>query len=184
MSLHTLALTHKAVDVAFSMSGTRLAILSDADVAVYALNLKQRPVLLPTLLWRSKLFVEVCPRHVAFRGDDQVCVLTDAWDEDESSMWTSEGEELFPRGPILEAAKVSAITSSVDFEKVYLHFQDGSVHEVLAAQQSSNSTLQTSLEMSLPLFAPESKVIQLNGTVRISLSRKPELTCTSLLPVA
>ena len=169
MSLHKLALVRKAVDVAFSMSGTRLAVLSDADVAVYACDLKQRPIPRPTLLWRSAPFSGACPRLVAFRGDDQICVLTDAWDEDESSMYISKGEELFSQGPILETARVSSITSSVEFQNLYVHFQDGSTHEVLLDDPSSNATLQTSLVTRLPSTMPELKVAQMDGNVRILL---------------
>jgi elongator complex protein 1 len=180
MSLHKLALTHKAVDVALSMSGTRLAVLSNADVAIYTLDLKQRPVPLPTLLWRSEPFVDICPRHVAFRGDDQICVLSDAWDEDESSIWISESEELLYKGPILEATKVSSITSNVEFQRLYVHFQDGRIHEMLIDQLSNDSMLQTSLEMRLSSFASDAKITQLNGNVGIVLLGKAELTCTSL----
>jgi elongator complex protein 1 len=167
MSLHKLALTQKPIDVAFSMSGARLAVLSDTDVAVYAYDPKQRPIPLPTLLWRSTSFVDVCPRHVVFRGDDEICVLTDAWDEDESSIWLSEGDNLLNKGPILEAVQVSSITSSVDIQDLYVHFQDGGVHEMLVERQSSDLTLQTAPKTNLPTVASEARIVQVNGNVRI-----------------
>jgi elongator complex protein 1 len=102
MSLHKLPLEHKAIDVAVSMSGTRLAVLSDTDLAVYALDMSKKPVPMPSLLWRSDAFKDHIPRHVAFVGDEQIFVLTDDWDEDESSVWISNDKELVSRGPILD----------------------------------------------------------------------------------
>jgi elongator complex protein 1 len=165
MSLHQLTLNRKAVDVAISMSGNRFAVLSEGDVALYLLDLKKRPVPPPTLVWRCEAFEGFCPRHVTFLGNDQVCVLADAWDEEESFVWVSEKENLVPKGPILQAEKVSFITSSVDFQQIYVHFQDGSVHGLLFGDSFTDVTLKTSLAISLPTFVPEAKVVFLDGEV-------------------
>ncbi|KAF2635875.1 elongator complex protein 1 [Massarina eburnea CBS 473.64] len=163
MSLQQLSLDKKALDVALSMSGTRLAVLSDSDLAVYTVDLKKRPVPVPTLLWRSKSLEEAYPRHVAFLGDDRVCILADNWDEEESSIWISEGEELLPKGPILEPGQVSSLTSGIDFQKVYVSFQNGSIHELLLGEAADDLPLQTSLALSLPSFSPEVKISILEG---------------------
>jgi elongator complex protein 1 len=166
MSLHQLTLSQKAIDVAFSVSSTRLAILSEVDVALYTIDLKKQPVPPPALVWRSEAFQGLCPRHVAFFGKDQVGVLTDAWEEEESLLWVIGEGSLYRKGPILGASQISFMTSGVDSQKLFVHFQDGDVHEVLTADSFVDVTLQTLLATSLPSFAPEAKVILLGGEVR------------------
>jgi hypothetical protein len=60
MAFHTLALEYKAVDVALSESGSRLAVLSNTDLALYALDLNKRPIPKPTLLWKLLLVTTDC----------------------------------------------------------------------------------------------------------------------------
>ncbi|KAF2677310.1 elongator complex protein 1 [Lentithecium fluviatile CBS 122367] len=163
MSFHQIALGHKAVDVAISMSNARVAVLSDTDVAVYALDLKKRPVPVPTFLWRRATLEGFCPRQVTYLGDNQICILTDAWDEEGSFVWVYENEELICKGPIRATAKVSSITPSVDFQRLYAHFQNGTVHEVRFGDSSADAPLLASLIVSFPSFAPEVKVVLLGG---------------------
>lgn len=165
MSLQQLSLESQAVDVALSMSGTRLAVLSDTHISVYATDMTKRPVPVPTLLWRENALDGHVPRHVAFLGDDKIFVLTDSWDEEESSLWTSTEEELVYRGPILEPGRVSSITSSVDYQKLYLHFQDGTLYEVEAPNESQPQTTQIHR---FPTFAPEVRVVMLDDKASLS----------------
>lgn len=180
MSLHQLALENKAVDVALSKSGTRLAVLSDTDLAVYSMDLTKRPVPSPQLLWRSDSIQGHVARHVTFLGDDQVLVLTDTWDEEESNLWTSQSEELVFRGPVLESGRVSSIVSSVDYEKIYMQFQDGALYEVANDDADAQSPLQTTLVQGFPSFAPETRVIVMDGQVRpLIIDVSPGLTETA-----
>jgi elongator complex protein 1 len=158
MSLHKLSLEHKAIDVAVSMSGTRLAVLSDIDLAVYALGMSKKPVQMPSLLWRSDAFKGHTPRHVAFVGDEQIFILTDDWDEEESSVWVSNDKELVCRGPILESGRVSSIVSSADYQKLYMQFQDGAIYEAGPINAESESPLLKTLVQKLPSFAPEVRI--------------------------
>lgn len=167
MAFQQVFLDRKAIDVALSMSGTQLAVLSDTGVAVYALDLRKRPVPLPSLLWQSNALEGYCSRHVSFMGDGRICVLADIWDEDESFIWTSEGQELVEKGPILEGGKVSSLTTSVDYEKLYVTFQNGSLHELLIGEDSSHLPMQTPLVTSLPSFSQEVKTIILEGQVSV-----------------
>ena len=166
MSLHTLALEHKPVDVALSMSGTRLAVLSGTDLAVYALDMSKRPVSKPTLVWRSDALQGHSPRHVVFSGDEQIFVLTDNWDEDESCLWRSEGQELLPQGPIMEADHASFLSSSVDYQEVYIQLQNGALHRVNTDESSADLPPQTSLVHKFPAFAAEAKTVTADGQVR------------------
>jgi len=165
MSLYQLSLDYKAVDVALSMSGTRLAVLSDTDVAVYALDMGKRPVPSPTLLCRIEALKGHCPRHVAFVGDEQIFVLTDRWDEENSRLWTSKGEKLVYQERVQGPGRTSSIVPSVDYQMLYLQFQDGSLHEVRKDEAPSNSSLQSRLVNKFPSFAPEVRVVIFDGMV-------------------
>ncbi|KAF2127337.1 elongator complex protein 1 [Dothidotthia symphoricarpi CBS 119687] len=162
MSLHTLALEQKPIDVGLSSSGTRLAVLSDKDLAVYALDMHKRPLPKPALLWRSDAVQNHSPRHVNFVGDEQIYVLTDSWDEDESCLWRSEGEELLPQGPIVEAESISSLTFSTDFENLYTQFANGALHQISTSGASSDLPPETYLVHKFPSFAPEVRVIVLD----------------------
>jgi elongator complex protein 1 len=165
MSLHTLVLEHKPVDAALSMSGTRLAVLSDNDLAVYALDMSKRPVSKPALLWRSNAFEGCSPRHVVFLGDEQIYALTDNWDEDESCLWRSEGQELLPQGPIVEADHVSFLSSSVNYDEVYIQLQNGASHRISTDELSTDLPPQTALVHKFPSFAAEAKTVTADGQV-------------------
>ncbi|KAF2117499.1 elongator complex protein 1 [Lophiotrema nucula] len=163
MSLLQVKLERKPVDVALSASGTRLAVLSDSDVAIYNLDMIKRPIPPPELLWRSDALKNSIPRHVAFIGDDQVFVLTDSWEEEESSLWSSKGEELIFRGPILQPGHVSSLVSSADYQSLCIQFQDGTVHAVGVEEDTSDLPMQTSALQKFLAVAPELRVISVEG---------------------
>jgi elongator complex protein 1 len=165
MSLHTLALESKPIDVALSRSGTSLAVLSDQGLAVYALDLNRRPIPKPTLLWRSDAVKEHSPRTVTFVGDDQVFVLTDSWDEDESHLWRSEGEMLLPQGPIVEVEGASLLLSSIDHESLYVQFLNGALHRIGTGKATVDLPPQTLPIHKFPSSAPEVQVVDVEGEV-------------------
>ncbi|KAJ4365102.1 putative elongator complex protein 1 [Neocucurbitaria cava] len=171
MSLHTLALLRKPVDVAFSKAGNLVAVLSDHDIAIYSLGIDQRPLPKPSLLWRSDAIKDHCPRHVSFIGDDQIYVLTDRWDEQRSYLWRREGEELLPQGPVMEVESVSLLTSGVDLDTLYLQSQNGALYKV-STDEATAELLQTSLINKFPSFSPESQIIDIEGqTVAFGLTK-------------
>jgi elongator complex protein 1 len=176
MAFHTLALEHKAIDVAISESGTRLAILSNNDIALYALDLHKRPIPKPTLLWKSGAIANHCPRHVAFIGDEQLFCLTDAWDEDESSLWRTEGTELLPLGPIIESDGASSLLPDVEYKTLCIQFQDGALHRVDTGEASADLPPQTSLLHKFPSLAPEVKVVTIAEQVCATVCRLPNST--------
>src|SRR5690348_14303656 len=100
MALHNLVLQRPALDVAISRSGSRLAVLSNDDLAVYALDMVSRPIPKPALLWRSTTTGSHTSRQVTFVGDEQIFILADNWEEDISALWSAENEKLILRGPI------------------------------------------------------------------------------------
>jgi elongator complex protein 1 len=165
MSLQTLALESSPIDVALSKSGTRLAVLSDRDLAVYALDLNSRPIPKPAFLWRSDSVKGNSPRHVTFLDDEQIFVLTDIWDEDQSHLWRSEGEMLLPRGPIAETESVSLLLSSVDHKSLYVQFQNGALHQVDTDEAAVDLPPQTSPIHQFPSSAPEVQVLDVEGQV-------------------
>jgi elongator complex protein 1 len=165
MSLHTLALESTPIDVALSKSGTRLAVLSDQNLAVYALNLSKRPIPKPSLLWRCDVVKKHSPRHVTFVGNDQIFVLTDSWDENESYLWRSEEQMLSPRGPIVEAESISLLLSSVDHETLHAQFLNGALHQIGIDEATADLPPQTSLINKFPLPAPEVQVVEIEGQV-------------------
>lgn len=156
------------MDVALSKSGNRLAVLSDSDLAVYALDLNKRPIPKPSLLWRSDAVKDHSPRHVTFLGEDQMFVLTDSWDEEESSLWHSEGDMLLPQGPIMEAEGTSLLLSSIDQETLYSQFQSGALHQVVVDETTSDLPPQMSLVNKFPSFAPEVQLVNVEGQVCIT----------------
>ncbi|KAF1937312.1 elongator complex protein 1 [Clathrospora elynae] len=184
MSLHTLTLESKPIDVALSQSGTRLVVLSDNDLAVYALDLNKRPIPKPVFLWRSDAMKDHSPRHVTFVGDDQIFVLTDSWDEDESRIWRSEGDALLPQGPLVDAESASSLISSVDFETLYVQFQNGALHQVGSDETTADLPPQTSLVHKFPSSAPEVQVVNVDGqTLAFGLTKSGVLYANERLLV-
>lgn len=165
MALHTLPLERKAVDVAFSNSSSRLAVLSAGDLAVYALDMHKRPLPKPALIWRTDVIKDSSPRHVAFLGDETICVLTDSWDEDESCLWSTVGEALESRGPMVESEGVSSLSSSVEYNKLHIQFQDGALHEVEVDKTQTDLPPSTSLIHKFPTLAPEVRIVTVEGQV-------------------
>ena len=165
MALHELELEFVAIDAALSMSGTRLAVLSDTDVAIYALDMRKRPVPPPTLLWRTTFSQDCCPRQVAFIQDDQFFVLTDDWDMDESSIWASEDKELVYCGHLTGLGRVSSIVPNVDFRRLFAQSQDGSLHEVETTPGLHHSGLQHNMVNKFPSFVPEVRVVSVGDKV-------------------
>jgi elongator complex protein 1 len=168
MSMHTLKLEHKAIDAALSQSGNRLAVLSEVDLAVYALDLNKRPMPKPLLLWRSDAIKLHSPRHALFVGDDQIYILTDDWDEDESCLWRSDGENLVLQGPITEASGVSSLVSNVDYESLYVQLQNGALQKIHTDGVATDLPPQTSLIHQFPTLAPEVKICTIEQQVRSS----------------
>jgi elongator complex protein 1 len=170
MAFCTLILDHKPVDVAISKSGTRIAVLSDSHLVLYGLDVTKRPITRPTLLWQSEALEAHSPRHVTFVGDDQVYVLTDSWDEDESSLWRSEGQTLLPQGPIIEADSASSLSNGVDYQNLYVQLQNGALHQIDTNEVASDLPPQTTLVQKFPAFAPEAKVVTVDGQVSVLCS--------------
>jgi elongator complex protein 1 len=165
MAFHTLVLERKALDVAISKSGNQLAVLSDSDISVYALDLNKRPVSRPSLLWRSDAIKLHCPRHIAFIGDERLFCLTDNWDEDESFLWKSTGEEVVPLGPIVEAEAVSSLISDLNHKTLYIQLQNGTLHMIDTAEDSTDLPPQTSLMHKFSSLAPEYSIATVEGEV-------------------
>lgn len=156
MSMLELEVGSPAVDVAFSSSGTRLAVLSNRDFALFAFDMQKRPIAQPKLLWKSEDLEGHNPRQVAFVGDDRLCILTDVWDEPETFFWMYEGEQLVNMGPILEPGKVSSMTSDVEFSKALVTLRRGELTSVV--QVETAESLQTKLLTNMPSFPPEVKM--------------------------
>ena len=165
MALCTLALKQKPTDVALSKSGTRLAVLADNHLAVYALDVTTRPVTKPSLLWQSDAIEGQSARHVAFLDDEQLYVLTDSWADDESSLWRSEDQMLLPLGPLIENDGISSLASGVDYQNLYVQLQNGAIHRVDTSEAASDLPPQTALAQKFPAFAPDFKVANVDGQV-------------------
>ncbi|CBX92067.1 similar to elongator complex protein 1 [Plenodomus lingam JN3] len=162
MALQTLSLESVPVDVALSKSGTRLAILSNCELAVYALDMHKRPIPKPVPVWRSDALKDYSPRHVAFFGNESIHVLIDNWDEEEAFLWRSEGTDVVPHGPIMETENVSSLLSSVDHSAIYTEFQNGALHQV---DMTEDMSPQTPLVQKLPTFCAEVQVAHVEGQV-------------------
>jgi elongator complex protein 1 len=165
MAFQTILLEHKAIDVAISKSGNRLAILSNSDLAMYALDLEKRPIPKPVLLWRTDAIKNHCPRHVAFVGDTEVFCLTDNWDDDESSLWKAENEALACMGPFIDTEGVSSLVSDVDYQMLCLQSQIGTLHSIDTTGEASGLPPQTSTLCKLPNHAPEIKIVVFEDNV-------------------
>lgn len=79
MAHNELALESNAIDVAFSKSGTRIAVLMSNRFSIYLWSLKSRPVPIPILESSYPLSDATAnrPRQIAFLGDNEVYVLKD-----------------------------------------------------------------------------------------------------------
>lgn len=165
MAFHTLVLEDKALDVAMSESGNRLAVLSGSGLAVYTLDLTKRPIPKPLLLWRSDAIKTHCPRQIAFIGDEQLFCLTDNWDEDEGYLWRSEGEAMVPRGPIMDAGGVTSLAPDVTYNTLFVQFQSGALHRVENVETLTDLPPQTAPVHKFPSFTPEIKIVTIDGQV-------------------
>lgn len=170
MALLQLDLDCIPVDVAFSHSGNRIAIISENDVAVYGFDLKKRPVVSPTLIWRGMIQEDLgghSPRHVVFSNNEKLYVLSDIWDEDESFMLMCEDYEDNKGGsvtqlcPILEPGNTSSLASDVEGKHIFLNFRNGSVNLV---REDGIQTNFPAIAL-LPSFASEVKVAILEEQV-------------------
>jgi elongator complex protein 1 len=79
MAHNELALESNAIDVAFSKSGTRIAVLMDNRFSIFLWSLKSRPVPGPILESSYPLSDDTAsrPRQIAFLNDNEVYVLKD-----------------------------------------------------------------------------------------------------------
>ncbi|KAJ5745380.1 hypothetical protein N7520_010562 [Penicillium odoratum] len=77
MAHNELKLDSNVIDVAFSKSGTRIAVLMESSFAIFLWSLKSRPVPLPILESSYPLSdaVDSRPRQIAFVNDNEVYVL-------------------------------------------------------------------------------------------------------------
>jgi elongator complex protein 1 len=167
MAFHTLALEANAVDVAISKSGSRLAVLSNNNLAVYALDMHRRPIPKPAFLWQCNAINAQCPRHVTFIGDEELFCLTDNWD-DESCLWRSEGDKMVPQGPIIEAEGISALTSDLDYKALFIQFQNGALYNIITSGVSTDLPPQIVPIRKFPSLAPEAKIATIDGEVFFS----------------
>lgn len=165
MAFQTIPLQQKAIDVAISKSGSRLAVLSNNDLAMYALEMDKRPIPQPVLLWRSDAIKNHCPRHVAFFGDSQVFCLTDNWDDDESSLWKAENDDVTCLGPVIDTDGVSSLVSDVDYQMLCIQSQTGALHSIDTTGGSLDLPPQTSVICNLPSHAPEVKMVTFEDNV-------------------
>lgn len=187
MALCTVSLTRKPTDVALSKSGTRLAVLSDNHLAVYGLDVTTRPVTKPSLIWQSDSLEGQSARHVTFIDDEQLYVLADSWVDDESSLWRSEGQMLLPQGPIMDAEGVSVLTTDVGYQSLYLQLQSGALLQIDTSEAASDLPPQTTLTQKFPAFAPDFKVINIDGQVSHSPDPQGRIfidTCSKLPSVS
>lgn len=168
-----LALERQAVDVAFSHSGKRLAVLSETGISVYALNLQKRPVPPPSLVWKNEINGSSpghCPRHVAFASDEKLYFLTDVWDGEETSIWMGDehgqgmGGSATELSPYLEQGKISSLASDVEGKYAFISFQNGTLLSV-KKEEMPNITVDFPSLANLPSFAPEVKIATVEGQV-------------------
>jgi len=80
MAHNELALESNAIDVAFSKSGTRIAVLMENRFSIFLWSLKSRPVPVPILESSYPLSDAIAsrPRQIAFLNDNEVYVLKES----------------------------------------------------------------------------------------------------------
>lgn len=169
MAMHSLQLDYPAVDIALSSSGSRIAVVSNRDLAVYTWDLAERPLPKPILLWRSQFTDNHWPRHVAFTAEDDIYALTDSWDEDESCIWRSQRDIMTMQGPILEAESVSSLFSNVEGNALHVQLRNGALHHLKNQADAENMRLQTSLVHKFPTFASEVRVVRHENQVWVQV---------------
>ena len=168
MAMYTQALERKAVHIAFSRCGARLAVLSDQDITVFNLNVNEPPYKQPIMLWQDAAFKNHNPRQVAFIGDDLICVLTDTWDEVESWLWWYVDGVLMSHGKIVESGRVNLFNANVDCGTLYIQLQNGEVHRVIMNKHTTDLPVQTTLLHKFQLLVAELHVIEREGQVGTS----------------
>lgn len=166
MSMWQLALEDAIVDTAISMSGNRLAVLSNQTLSLYSLEVSKQPVSAPKLLWRGEPLVSQCPRRVVFVGDDRVFVLTDYWDDNDCGLWESEHDGLVQfKCRVGKGIPISGLLTSLDYKDLYMYFQNGALHQ-LGSLQDFGSNCGT-LVNRFPSSAPEVKVVKVGENNRM-----------------
>ncbi len=158
-------LDHKPIDVAFSILGTRMAVLSDQHLVVYAINMTRRPTPKPEILWQSHFSPDHSARHVVFAGDDRVCVLTNTWDKNESYLWYYAQGALFFQQKILESEEASLLISSIDHSETFIQFRSGAVHRIVVNEVEAEVQFSTIFVHKFPSLAAEAQMISFKQEV-------------------
>lgn len=70
---------------------------------------------------------------------------------------------LFPQGPIVEAEGASSLSSGVDYQNLYLGLQNGALHRIDVSEEASDLPPQTAIVQKFPAFAPDFRVITVDG---------------------
>jgi len=139
MSLHQIDLANNAIDVAISASNKRVAVLSENDVSIYAFDIHKKPIPAPSVLWRSAIPRHHYSRQVAFKGDTDVLVLTDKREGGESALWRCREEKVELQERIEGFGCISNLFPGIEGSRLYLQSVQGSVLEVVAEDDFSNT---------------------------------------------
>ncbi|KAL6706085.1 putative elongator complex protein 1 [Coniothyrium glycines] len=162
MSLLTVPVHQKVTDIAFSLSNTCMAVLSEDAIACYNIDMSLRPIPQPMLLWGASDLRDYSPRHVTFVGD-VIYVVTDTWDRDGSQLWRSEGTKLIQLGQLTETESIATLITCLDHENLFLQLRSGALRKIDINDETSSLLPHSCQIQDLPAFCPEVQIIQMDG---------------------
>ncbi|KAI9828566.1 MAG: hypothetical protein M1819_006558 [Sarea resinae] len=197
MSLHDITLKSNAVDVAFSRSGSQVAVLEGGSVTLSNWNLGKRPVSAPSLQRSFPIIVPdgSHPRQICFLGDSRIFILASSGAKSTAQVLCLDTDEQFlPCDWILQTG-VSRLFTSSDHQSICVHSDDRSVSEIKGLDMTSTHQEGSSLSLQqftkLPLQAPWVEVVHYGDeTIAFGLSANGTLyandrlllkNCTSFL---
>ncbi len=176
MALHELALDQNAIDVAFSQSNTRLAVLHETSISVFDWDIESKVPKPPSLQFTIKTVLTpgTYNRQICFYGESDV--LTLGSEHPGSVMYHYPDDDIARDSRIsrLYTQNVCNITTSTDHLTLCIQCETGSSTEDLpfpdrepmhhTSHLKSNITIEN---IAFPVSCPWVEVIHYNDEVRI-----------------
>lgn len=187
MARHEVHLAQSAIDVAISFSGTRIAVLHEDQVCIYAYDLISKPISEPVLERNLVLPPSVQhPRQVAFTRDLDVYVLLGSVGPIPDSVCYlcsgGDSEGIYKEIGLQESV---AIFPTLDYQSICIQAKDGSVASLNPdVTEERIAQFKTITVAKLPVACPWVELVhQADRVGGISYSKRKTLTyrCRTLL---
>jgi elongator complex protein 1 len=172
MSLHQVSLSGNALDVAISASNSRIAVLVEHEILVFALDVHKKPIPEPTFLWRRATPLDHSPRQIAIVANEEIFLITDEWNSSVATLWKCEEQETISYGCVSGLGSGSSIAPSLSWTGLFLQTSNGSISSIDTIRPPPD-TRELNLTPVAKFPSPASLVRIATGVVEVSRNTKP-----------